>query len=76
MRAIEKYVCEYCGTEFACPADAEHCENLHMQPQRVDYIYQKTRFNVSTSPSEVRLTFSDGTQIFYTKAGSIPPKKQ
>ena len=56
MREVKRYRCEICGTEYASKTDAEKCEEIHIKPIAVEYVYKPNM----AYPVKAKATFSKG----------------
>lgn len=67
MKAVQKYQCEFCHTEYATKEDAVSCEKNHKTPESMEARYQPKAMNGSGYPVSVTVRMSDGKELVYKR---------
>lgn len=68
MKAVQKYQCEVCHTEYAAKTDAVSCEKNHKIPESiVQARYLSKAMNGSGYPVSVTVRMSDGRELVYKR---------
>lgn len=66
MKEKTKYLCDFCGTEYASCVDCQKCEENHKQPKKiVSTKYYPKSMNEKGYPQNVAILMSDGTKVIY-----------
>lgn len=68
MKAVQKYQCEVCHTEYASDKAAQDCENSHKIPLAIVRVRHLAMAQNGTGyPVSVTVRMSDGKDITYKR---------
>ncbi len=68
MKAITKYQCEHCGTQYLTEEAATNCEQNHKHPEKISYTRFSSIANDKTGyPGVLGVEMSDGQVVVYIR---------
>lgn len=68
MKTLEKYICEFCGTEYSLKTSAVECENNHHKPvsfKQMNFLPYKT--DHSGYPHKIFIQMDNGEIVEYKR---------
>ena len=68
MKAIERYKCELCNTEYSVKKKAEECEKNHKKPKKiVSCRYLSKGANLKGYPVSIDVFMDDGNTVTFRR---------
>ena len=68
MRVMTKYICEFCGTEYADKNTAAECEKNHKTVSRIkNMTYKPIRMLPNGYPIKIEVEMEDGKVIEFKR---------
>jgi uncharacterized lipoprotein NlpE involved in copper resistance len=72
MKELKRYVCEYCGTEYAAKEKAKKCEANHASKAKViKEFFQPLSVDRTGVPIKLSVNFSNGKTYLFKRLHEV-----